>query len=60
MNYQKWIDKVPSLKGKRYIVLGPTSGIGKELVLSLAKLNAHLVLGCRDLKKASILYEEIK
>jgi NAD(P)-dependent dehydrogenase (short-subunit alcohol dehydrogenase family) len=37
-------------KGKRIVITGPTSGIGKEIAIQLAGLGAELILGCRDLK----------
>jgi len=40
-----------TMKGKRVLITGPTSGIGKEIAVQLAALGAELVLGCRDLKK---------
>lgn len=38
-----------SMKGKRLIITGPTSGVGKEMALQLAALGAEVILGCRDL-----------
>jgi NAD(P)-dependent dehydrogenase (short-subunit alcohol dehydrogenase family) len=40
-----------TMKGKRVIITGPTSGIGEEIALQLADLGAEMILGCRDLKK---------
>ena len=40
-----------SMKGKRVLITGPTSGVGKEIALQLASLGAELILGCRDVKK---------
>ncbi len=48
-----------SMKGKRVIVTGPTSGVGKEIALQLAALDAEAILGCRDVKKGTQLAEEI-
>ncbi len=39
-----------SIKGKRVVITGPTSGVGKEIALQLVQLGAELILGCRDLK----------
>jgi NAD(P)-dependent dehydrogenase (short-subunit alcohol dehydrogenase family) len=39
------------IAGKRVIVSGPTSGIGKQIALDLGARGAHLVLACRDLDK---------
>jgi len=40
-----------SMKGKRILITGPTSGVGKEIANQLASLGAELVLACRDIKK---------
>jgi NAD(P)-dependent dehydrogenase (short-subunit alcohol dehydrogenase family) len=36
------------LEEKTIVITGPTSGIGKEIAIGLARLGAKLVLGCRD------------
>jgi NAD(P)-dependent dehydrogenase (short-subunit alcohol dehydrogenase family) len=48
-----------SLAGKRVIVTGPTSGIGKEIAVQLAALGAELVLACRDLGRGERTAAEI-
>ncbi len=48
-----------SMKGKRVIITGPTSGVGKEIAMQLATLDAELILGCRDLKKGKVTASEI-
>ena len=48
-----------SMKGKRIVITGPTSGIGKEIVIQLANLGAELILGCRDVKKGKQMAGEI-
>jgi NAD(P)-dependent dehydrogenase (short-subunit alcohol dehydrogenase family) len=48
-----------SMKGKRVLITGPTSGIGKEIAIQLASLGAELVLACRDLKKGKATAAEI-
>ncbi len=40
-----------SMKGKRVIITGPTSGVGKEIAMELSALDAEIILACRDLKK---------
>jgi NAD(P)-dependent dehydrogenase (short-subunit alcohol dehydrogenase family) len=49
-----------TMKGKRIVITGPTSGIGREIAIQLAALGAELVLGCRDLKKGRQTAAEIK
>lgn len=48
-----------SMKGKRVLITGPTSGVGKEIALQLAPLGAELILACRDLKKEKKTASEI-
>jgi NAD(P)-dependent dehydrogenase (short-subunit alcohol dehydrogenase family) len=47
------------MKGKRVLITGPTSGVGKEIAMQLAALGAELVLGCRDIKKGNKIAAEI-
>jgi NAD(P)-dependent dehydrogenase (short-subunit alcohol dehydrogenase family) len=48
-----------SMKGKRVLVTGPTSGVGKEIAMELAALGAELVLACRDINKGKLTAAEI-
>jgi NAD(P)-dependent dehydrogenase (short-subunit alcohol dehydrogenase family) len=48
-----------SMKGKRVIITGPTSGIGKEIAVQLAALGAEIILACRDIKKGNQATAEI-
>jgi NAD(P)-dependent dehydrogenase (short-subunit alcohol dehydrogenase family) len=48
-----------SMKGKRVIVTGPTSGVGREIAAQLAALDAEVILGCRDVKKGNQVALEI-
>ena len=48
-----------SMKGKRVIVTGPTSGVGKEIAIQLAKLGAEVILACRDAKRGKTVAAEI-
>ena len=47
------------MKGKRILITGPTSGVGKEIAMQLAALGAEVVLGCRDVKKGNKVAAEI-
>jgi NAD(P)-dependent dehydrogenase (short-subunit alcohol dehydrogenase family) len=40
-----------AMDGKRVVITGATSGIGKETALRLAQLGAELVLVCRDVER---------
>jgi NAD(P)-dependent dehydrogenase (short-subunit alcohol dehydrogenase family) len=48
-----------SMKGKRVIVTGPTSGVGKEIAIQLAELEAEVILACRDTKRGNVVAKEI-
>jgi NAD(P)-dependent dehydrogenase (short-subunit alcohol dehydrogenase family) len=48
------------MKGKRVIVTGPTSGVGREIALKLADLGAEVILACRDIKKGEDVASEIE
>jgi NAD(P)-dependent dehydrogenase (short-subunit alcohol dehydrogenase family) len=47
------------MKGKRVVITGPTSGIGKEIAVQLAALGAEIILACRDIKKGNKTAAEI-
>lgn len=60
MNYNKWFKKnTTSLKGKTFIVTGANSGIGYQLSLHLAFLEANIIMACRNINKATKAKEEI-
>jgi NAD(P)-dependent dehydrogenase (short-subunit alcohol dehydrogenase family) len=48
-----------SMKGKRVIITGPTSGVGKEIALQLAELGAEIILACRDVKRGNQVASQI-
>ena len=47
------------MKGKRVVITGPTSGVGKEIAMGLAAMGAELILACRDIKKGNQTAAEI-
>ena len=47
------------MQGKRVLITGPTSGVGKEIAVQLAELGAEVVLACRDPKRGNATAEEI-
>jgi NAD(P)-dependent dehydrogenase (short-subunit alcohol dehydrogenase family) len=40
-----------TLKGKTILITGPTSGIGRETAWALARMDAHIVMACRNGEK---------
>lgn len=48
------------MKGKRVIVTGPTSGVGREIAIQLADLGAEVILACRNLEKGKEAADEIE
>jgi len=42
-----------ALKGRRVLITGPTSGVGREIATQLAALGAEVILACRDLKRGN-------
>ena len=47
------------MKGKRVLITGPTSGVGKAIAVQLAVLGAEVILACRDLKKGNAISSQI-
>lgn len=51
--------KTLSMTGKRVVITGPTSGIGKEIAVQLAAFGAELILACRDPGRGKRTSDEI-
>ncbi len=47
------------MQGKRVVITGPTSGVGKQIAIELAALGAEIILGCRDLPRGRQAAAEI-
>ncbi len=47
------------MQGKRVLITGPTSGVGREIAAQLAALGAEVLLACRDLRKGKETAAEI-
>lgn len=61
MNIDKWLcQNTHDLTGKTVAVTGATGGIGKELCVYLARLNANLILLNRNGQKSIELKSELK
>ena len=57
---EKWItDNIPDLSGKTMLITGANSGIGFETSLALAKKGAHVIMACRDHRKAEDAKERV-
>ena len=56
----KWTkEDIPDQSGKIAIVTGANSGLGYEVTRVLAKNGAHVVMGCRNLEKAEVAFNQI-
>lgn len=47
------------IEGKRAVITGATSGIGRQVAADLASLGAHVVLACRDRARAEQVASDI-
>ncbi|PSC74044.1 short-chain dehydrogenase [Micractinium conductrix] len=54
------VDAPWDVAGRRVVVTGSTQGLGRETARQLAARGAHVVLACRDLKRAEAVAEEIR
>jgi len=60
MKKTKWtLENMPDLSGKIFVVTGANSGIGFEATKAFAKNNAKVIMGCRNLERATIAKEKI-
>ncbi|SDR33871.1 NAD(P)-dependent dehydrogenase, short-chain alcohol dehydrogenase family [Paraburkholderia fungorum] len=51
---------IPSLNGKRILITGANSGIGYHAALVLAQKGAHVILACRDSRRAETALTRLK
>jgi len=60
LKQKKWLDAhIPSLKGKRFLVTGATSGLGYETAKSLLYKGGEVSLACRNPLKAEKCISDI-
>lgn len=59
MKYGKYLDRLPSLKGKNIIVTGANSGLGFQTSAALCYKGAHLIMACRNQKKGEKAKKEL-
>ena len=50
---------LPNLEGKRFLITGATSGIGKEAARELARAGAKVTIAARSLEKAESVKKEL-
>ncbi|NCW75484.1 MAG: SDR family NAD(P)-dependent oxidoreductase [Actinobacteria bacterium] len=50
---------LPNLEGKRFLITGATSGIGKEAARELARVGAKVTIAARSLEKAESVKKEL-
>ena len=48
-----------SMKGKRVIITGPTSGVGKEIASTIGRSGRGMIFACRDMEKGKKTAAEI-
>jgi NAD(P)-dependent dehydrogenase (short-subunit alcohol dehydrogenase family) len=48
------------IHGKRIVITGATSGIGREAATRLASLGAHVVLACRDTVRGEQVADDVR
>ena len=60
MKIEKWLNKnINTLKGKKVVVTGATGGLGREICMQLAYLQADIILACRNPKLSESLKQDI-
>lgn len=59
MKIIKFLEKIPSLENKLYIVTGANSGLGFDLTVHLVSKGAEVILACRNIDKANKAKEQI-
>ncbi|MBI1377003.1 MAG: SDR family NAD(P)-dependent oxidoreductase [Frankiales bacterium] len=53
-------DRIPDLSGRRAVVTGATSGLGRVTALELARHGAHVVLAVRDAARGGAVADELR
>jgi NAD(P)-dependent dehydrogenase (short-subunit alcohol dehydrogenase family) len=51
--------ELPSLEGRRVVITGSTSGIGRAAAVELARAGAHVVMGVRDMRRGEEVAAEM-
>jgi NAD(P)-dependent dehydrogenase (short-subunit alcohol dehydrogenase family) len=59
-DFQNWCDRnLPNLKGKKVLVTGANSGLGYHTTKGLALKGAHVIMGCRNMKRAHEAHDQL-
>ncbi|KAI9324779.1 hypothetical protein DFJ73DRAFT_802242 [Zopfochytrium polystomum] len=53
-------DRIPSLRGKVYIVTGSNAGIGRVTARELARKGAHVIMACRSEGKTTPIIDALR
>ncbi len=59
MKYGKYLDRLPTLKGKIIIVTGANSGLGFQTAAGILYKGAHLIMACRNPEKGETARKEL-
>ena len=59
MEPNKYLGSIFSLSGKRILLTGASSGLGREFAPILANAGAHVILAARSVDKMESIKEEI-
>lgn len=59
MNPEKFLSDIFSLQGKRILLTGASSGLGREFAPMLANAGAHVIMAARSVDKMTQLADEI-
>jgi NAD(P)-dependent dehydrogenase (short-subunit alcohol dehydrogenase family) len=60
MTAPRWTPaELPSLEGRRVVITGSTSGIGRAAAVELARAGAHVVMGVRDMRRGEEVAAEM-
>lgn len=60
MRTKAYLQRIPDLKGKTYIITGANSGLGFALSELLIQKNAHVIMANRNTKKSQSAIEKLK
>lgn len=59
MDPDKYLGSVFSLAGKRILLTGASSGLGREFAPILANAGAHVIMAARSVEKMTVIHDDI-